>query len=171
MRRVETRRMKSYVALAITLVTISLAVTARAQSPEQAAEKKRKATSGELYETIARMDRATFDAFNEKNLERLMSMFTDDLEFYDDGSGVKNSAQTKDDFAKVFANVPDLQRELVAGSLEVYPLPGYGAIEVGEHRFCHNENGKQDCGVMKFSMVWRQTGETWKLARVLSYAH
>ena len=145
--------------------------TAESQSPEQAEAKKRKATSGELFETIVRMDRSVFEAFNEKNLERLMSMFTADLEFYDDGSGVKTFAQTKQDFAKVFADVPDLHRELVPGSLEVYPLPGYGAIEVGEHRFCHEENGKQDCGVMKFSMVWRQTGETWKLARVLSYAH
>jgi len=145
--------------------------TAESQSPEQAEAKKRKATSGELFETIVRMDRSVFEAFNEKNLERLMSMFTADLEFYDDGSGVKTFAQTKEDFVKVFADVPDLHRELVPGSLEVYPLPGYGAIEVGEHRFCHEENGKQDCGVMKFSMVWRQTGETWKLARVLSYAH
>ena len=145
--------------------------TADSQSPEQAEAKKRKATSGELFETIVRMDRSVFEAFNEKNLERLMSMFTADLEFYDDGSGVKTFAQTKEDFVKVFADVPDLHRELVPGSLEVYPLPGYGAIEVGEHRFCHEENGKQDCGVMKFSMVWRQTGETWKLARVLSYAH
>ena len=144
---------------------------AESQSPEQAEAKKRKATSGELFETIARMDRSVFEAFNEKNLERLMSMFTADLEFYDDGSGVKTFAQTKQDFVKVFADVPDLHRELVPGSLEVYPLPGYGAIEVGEHRFCHEENGKQDCGVMKFSMVWRQTDETWKLARVLSYAH
>jgi hypothetical protein len=48
------------------------------------------------------MDRSVFEAFNEKNLERLMSMFTADLEFYDDGSGVKTFAQTKDDFVKVF---------------------------------------------------------------------
>jgi len=65
----------------------------------------------------------------------------------------------------------DLRRELVPGSLEVYPLQGYGAIEVGAHRFCHEENGKRDCGTMKFSMVWRKVGEEWKLSRVLSYAH
>jgi hypothetical protein len=77
----------------------------------------------------------------------------------------------KEDFVDLFKNVPDLRRELVPGTLEVYPLKGYGAIEVGEHRFCHDEDGKQDCGTMKFSMVWRQTGATWKLSRVLSYAH
>ncbi len=54
-----------------------------AQDAEQAAAaaaKKKKATSGELFETIARMDAAVFDAFNAHDLDRLMAMFTDDLE-------------------------------------------------------------------------------------------
>ena len=163
--------MKRYVALGIAFLAIASQPTVRAQDAEQAAKKRQQATSGELYERIAKMDRAVFDAFNAHDLERLMAFFTDDLEFYDDGSGVKDHAASKEDFASVFKNVPDLHRELVPSTLEVYPLPGYGAIEVGEHRFCHQENGKQDCGVMKFSMVWRKTGETWKLSRVLSYAH
>lgn len=133
--------------------------------------RRKKATSGELFETIARMDAAVFDAFNAHDVERLMAMFTDDLEFYDDGGGLKDYKQSKGDFGKVFERVPDLHRELLRGTLEVYPLKGYGAIEVGEHRFCHEENGKQDCGITKFSMVWRQVGESWKLARVPSYAH
>jgi ketosteroid isomerase-like protein len=142
-----------------------------AQDAEQAAKKKQKATSGELYDTIARADLQVCDAFNAHDVDALMAMFTDDLEFYDDGSGVKDFERTKGDFTAVFENVPDLRRELMPGTLEVYPLQGYGAIELGEHRFCHEENGKRDCGIMKFSMVWRQIGQTWKLARVLSYAH
>jgi len=163
--------MKHSLAVSMILIALGFLSTTPAQDPEQPANKRQKATSGELYEAIARMDRALFDAFNRRDLDRLMAFFTDDLESYDDGSGVKDRAASKEDFARVFKNVPDLHRELVPRSLEVYPLPGYGAIEVGEHRFCHEENGKPDCGVMKFSMVWRQTGETWKLSRVLSYAH
>ena len=49
---------------------------------------------------IARLDRTVFDAFNAKNLEPLMSLFSADLEFYDDGSGVKSFAQTKQDSLK-----------------------------------------------------------------------
>ena len=149
----------------------------RAQDAEQAAAKKKRATSGELFETIARADAAIFDAFNAHDIDRLMAMFTDDLEFYDDGDGLNNFAKTKADFVKLFAGTPDIHRELLHETLEVYPLKGYGAIEVGEHRFCHEEKGdgsspaRADCGVMKFSMVWRQVGEKWKLARVLSYAH
>lgn len=164
----------------LTFVTILLAgaTAAFGQDAEQAAAKKKAATSGELFETIGRMDSAVFDAFNAHDVERLMSLFSDDLEFYDDGNGgPKGYRQVKEDFGKVFARIPDLHRELLRETLEVYPLKGYGAIEVGEHRFCHEEKGdgtgpaRSDCGVTKFSMVWRKTGGTWKLARVLSYAH
>jgi hypothetical protein len=34
------------------------------------------------------MDSAIFDAFNAHNVERLMTMFTDDLEFYHDTGGL-----------------------------------------------------------------------------------
>ena len=165
--------MKRCFAMTAILLAAALVLTAVAQDPEQAAQKKRKASSGELYEKVAALDAQVFAAFNAHDLEQLMAMFAEDLEFYDDGGsgGPKTHAQVKDGFTKVFGNVPDLKRELVPGTLEVYPLKGYGAIEVGAQRFCHEENGKPDCGVTKFSMVWRQTGETWKLARVLSYAH
>ena len=151
-------------------ILLAASVTISAQDAQQAAKKK--ATSGELFETIARMDAAVFDAFNAHDVARLMAMFTDDLEFYDDGGGrPKGAAQVKEDFGKMFTRVPDLHRELLPETLEIYPLTGYGAIEVGEHRFCHEENGKADCGITKFSMVWRQVGDTWKLSRVLSYGH
>jgi ketosteroid isomerase-like protein len=158
-------------------ILLVVGVPVRAQDVEQAAAKKKRASSGELFETIARADAAVFEAFNAHDIERLMAMFTDDLEFYDDGDGLNDYAKTKADFVKLFAGTPDIRRELLKETLEVYPLKGYGAIEVGEHRFCHEEKGdgaraaRMDCGVMKFSMVWRQAGEKWKLARVLSYAH
>jgi hypothetical protein len=72
---------------------------------------------------------------------------------------------------------PDIRRDLVKGSLEVYPIKDHGAIEIGEHRFCHEENGKgasparTDCGTFKFAMVWRKSGESWKSSRVISHGH
>jgi ketosteroid isomerase-like protein len=164
--------MKQLFLLLTILLVASATIFAQEAEQQAAAKKKEKATSGELFETIARMDAAVFDAFNAHDVTRLMAMFTDDLEFYDDGDGgPKGAAQVKEDFEKLFARVPDLHRELVSGTMEVYPLTGYGAIEVGEHRFCHEENGNADCGTTKFSMVWRQVGDKWKLSRVLSYAH
>jgi hypothetical protein len=111
-----------------------------------------------------------------------MSIFScrclpDDLEFYQDNDGRKNHQQTTADFRKLFTNVPDIKRELMKEALEVYPIKDYGAIEIGTHRFCHQEKGENgspprtDCGAFKFAMVWRKEGDTWKISRVLSYGH
>jgi ketosteroid isomerase-like protein len=151
------------------LIVIAVSISARAEEPK-AAEKKT-ANSGELFETIARLDSEIFGAFNAHDVDRLMSLFTDDLEFYHDTGGLGNYRQNAESFKKMFASTPDIRRDLVKGSLEVYPVKDYGAMEIGEHRFCHKENGKDDCGTFKFAMVWRKTGESWKISRVLSYGH
>ena len=117
------------------------------------------------------MDSAVFDAFNAHDAERLMTMFTDDLEFYHDTGGLTDYRQSAESFKKMFAGTPDIRRDLVKGSLEVYPVKDYGAMEIGEHRFCHKENGKDDCGTFKFAMIWRKAGDSWKISRVLSYGH
>ena len=136
-----------------------------------AADKSTPTPSSELKETIAKMDTAMFDAFNAHDVDRLMTLFTDDLEFYHDKGGLTNYEQTGANFKKLFANVPDIRRELVPGTLEVYPIKDYGAIEVGAHRFCHQEEGKEDCGTFRFLHIWRKTGESWKVSRVASYGH
>jgi ketosteroid isomerase-like protein len=124
-----------------------------------------------LFETIANMDAKLFDAFNAHKIDAMMAMFADDLEFYQDNDGVSNYQQTKNDFTKMLASVPDIRRELNKSSLEVYRIKDYGAIEVGVHRFCHTEDGKEECGSFKFVHIWRRAGDSWKLARVISYGH
>ena len=154
-----------------TAILIAASLSAFGQAADEKAAKEKAARSGELFETIARLDGAIFDAFNAHDVGRLMSMFTDDLEFYQDNDGLKNHQQSTDDFKKLFAGVPDIHRDLVKESLEVYPIKDYGALEIGEHQFCHGENGKDDCGVFKFAMIWRKTGDSWKISRVISYGH
>jgi ketosteroid isomerase-like protein len=127
--------------------------------------------SRELFATIARADAKLFEAFNLHNVAEVMTMFSDDLEFYHDTGGVTNYEQTRGNFVKMFGSVPDITRALVDGTLEVYPIKDYGAIEIGEHRFCHTENGKEECGSFKFVHVWHKKGETWKISRVISYGH
>jgi hypothetical protein len=71
----------------------------------------------------------------------------------------------------MFGNATDIRRDLVRGSIEVYPIKDYGAIEIGQHRFCHKENAKEECGTFKFAMVWRKSDGLWRISRVLSYGH
>ena len=146
-----------------------LAAVVRANAQQPASDKNGR--SGELFDAISRMDGVLFGAFNAHDAERLMSMFTDDLEFFHDSGRLTGFRETGENFKKLFGNTPDIRRNLVPGSMEVYPIKNYGAIQLGEHRFCHQENGKDDCGTFKFAMVWRKSGDTWKISRVLSYGH
>jgi ketosteroid isomerase-like protein len=125
----------------------------------------------QLRDAIARMDSILFDAFNAHNTDALMAMFTADLEFYQDNDGLKNYEQCAGDFKKLFSSNTEIRRELVKDTLEVYPVKDYGAIEIGLHRFCHKEQGKIECASFKFVMIWRKSGTTWKVSRVVSYGH
>ena len=147
------------------MIAATISAIGQSPAPSQLSE------SHELFETIVRMDAQLFDAFNAHNLDAMMAMFADDLEFYQDNDGVSNYQQSKNDFTKMLASVPDIRRELVKGSLEVYPIKDYGAIEIGIHRFCHKEHGKEECGSFKFVHVWRKIGSSWKISRIISYGH
>ncbi|MES1214787.1 MAG: nuclear transport factor 2 family protein [Bacteroidota bacterium] len=125
----------------------------------------------DLYKEIAHLDSVLFNAFNSRNIDLFKNLFTEDLEFYHDKGGLTNYEHTID-FLKTTATANNqLRRELVNGSLEVYPIPGYGAMEIGSHTFCHLENGKQDCGTFKFVHIWQKKNNEWKISRVVSYGH
>jgi uncharacterized protein DUF4440 len=129
--------------------------------------------SQELFAEIAHMDSVMFAAFNARDLDKLMSTFDSSLEFYHDLGGVTNYEQNKINFAGAFERnkTTGLRRDLVPGTLEVYPIKDYGAIETGLHRFCHDENGKPDCGTFKFLHIWQKKNGQWKVTRVASYDH
>ena len=124
-----------------------------------------------LYKEIASMDSILFNAFNARDTSKFKSMFADDLEFYHDKGGLSGYAETISFMRSVAKENNGLRRDLVKGSLEVYPVPGYGAMEIGNHTFCHMENGKQDCGTFRFVHIWQQKNGTWKITRVVSYGH
>jgi|SRR5688572_4603228 len=124
-----------------------------------------------LYQEIAHMDSVVFNAFNSRDVEKFKSLFAGDLEFYHDKGGLTNYDHTIEFMKTTAKNNDQLRRELVKGSLEVYPIPGYGAMQIGAHTFCHIENGKQQCGTFKFVHVWQKKNGEWKITRVISYGH
>ena len=135
------------------------------------AVKKHSGDAGELYSTIAHMDSVLFNAFNSRDVEKLNTLFTEDLEFYHDLGGLTNYIQNMEAFKKTAEKNNDLKRELIPGTLEVYPVKDFGAMQIGEHRFCHTENGKPDCGTFKFVHIWKRINNEWKISRVVSYGH
>ena len=127
--------------------------------------------SQELYNEIKRMDAALSDAFDSHDINKLKALFAEDLEFYQDNEGLDRYEQAMKDFETLFAQDNKMRRKLVEGSLEVYPIKDYGAIEIGSHQFCHLEKGKDECGTFRFVHLWRRGDGAWKISRVVSYAH
>ena len=123
---------------------------------------------GTLHNEIAAMDTALFDAVNTRNLEKLKTMFTSDLEFYHDKGGLTNYEQNLEASRKNFASGRRIRRDLV--EMKVYPVPDHGAIQTGQHRFCDLARA-DDCSVYKFVHVWKRTPDGFKLARVMSFDH
>ena len=138
------------------LILILLAAMVMAGLRTNAQSNQHTPGNQELYQEIAKQDSLLFNAFNTRDIELFKTMFTEDLEFYHDKGGLTGYDHTIN-FLKTTAQANNqLKRELVKGSLEVYPIPGYGAMEIGMHRFCHLENGKQDCGTFKFVHIWQK---------------
>ena len=127
--------------------------------------------SNSLYNEIAHMDSILFNAYNAHSINEMLNFFTKDLEFYHDTGGLISYDNVRDNSNQLFAQNNKIRRDLISGSLEVYPIKNYGAIEIGSHRFCHDEKGKQDCGTFKFVHVWKKENGDWKISRVVSYDH
>ena len=129
------------------------------------------ATSDELFQTIARLDKQVFDAIDRCDMQTEASFWADEAEFYHDKNGLMvGGPQIVDAIKNNLCG--KVKRELVPGTLEVYPLAGYGAVEIGVHRFLHP--WEQDHGVVgeaKFIHVWRYKDGMWKITRVISIDH
>ena len=127
--------------------------------------------SDPLYATISGLDTSFFDAYNHCDLAKLGAMVSDDLEFYHDQTGLSVGRQSLIDGVK--NNIcGKVQRELVTGSLEVYPLKSYGAVEIGVHRFHHPGSlGPDAVGEAKFVMLWQVKDGVWRITRVISFNH
>jgi hypothetical protein len=122
----------------------------------------------ELTRAVTALDKQLFDAYNTCNIEKLGTLVVDDLEFYHDKTGLTVGKKPFLDAIKM--NIcGKVTRELVPGSLEVYPLHGYGAVEIGVHRFHHP--GDSDVGEAKFVTLWQYKDGAWKVTRVISYDH
>jgi uncharacterized protein DUF4440 len=115
--------------IASCLLTLGLAAQlSRAESPPEP-------SAAELQRTVAALDTRLFAAYNHCDLETLAALVAEDLEFYHDKTGLSRGRAPF--IAAIKSNIcGKVHRDLVAGSLEVYPLHGYGAVEIGTHVFC-----------------------------------
>ena len=155
----------------IAFVFVLAAATAWAATPAMPANTK--AAEDPLVTTVSKLDAALFDSFNHcaspEQLQKHADFFDPDVEFYHDKGGVTWSR--RDYIANTKNNVcGKFRRELIAGSLQIFPIKDYGAIEQGRQKFCWLESGK--CfGEAQFLILWRHLDNRWVVTRVFSYGH
>jgi uncharacterized protein DUF4440 len=125
----------------------------------------------ELDKAIASLDAALFDSYNRCDLEKFSSFFANEVEFYHDQGGVTLGKEKLTDSIK--NNIcGKVTRELVPGTLQVYYMKGYGAVEMGVHRFHHTgHEDTEPVGEGKFINLWQYKDGTWKITRAISYDH
>jgi hypothetical protein len=135
-----------------------------------------------LTEAIAARDAEFFELFFQGcDPARARTMLADDIEMYHDKDGFvwRGADDVVADYSKSCEerkkpNAWRSRRELVRSSLRVDPVPGYGAIEDGDHLFYERKgNGPERlAGRAHFTQLWSLGADgVWRLARIFSFAH
>jgi len=133
-----------------------------------------------LTAAIAGRDAELFSVmFDRCEPEALADIVTADFEFYHDKGGrVAGREAFVADYrtgceAKKAPDAWRSRRVLVADTLRVYPIPGYGAVEEGTHLFYERQGDGPESlvGRARFSIVWTLEDGRWRAGRALSIDH
>jgi hypothetical protein len=122
-----------------------------------------------LYDTIVHLDSLLFAYYNtcSVNLDKHSAFYADTLEFYHDNGGLTKSK--KDVVEGIRKNVcGKVTRELIPGSIEVYEIPGFGAIEMGVHQFRNKEEPDAKPHPARFMIFWQWRNNEFKITKVVS---
>jgi hypothetical protein len=121
-----------------------------------------------LYDSIVAMDKLWEDAYNHCKMDVMEAIISEDLEFYHDQGGLLTSKQKLNEALQ--QNIcGKVNRKLKPGSVEVYPIKGYGAVEMGMHGFYNSkEKIPNDIHYAKFVHIWKREIGTWRITRVIS---
>ncbi|HEY4110585.1 nuclear transport factor 2 family protein [Puia sp.] len=140
------------------LVSLAASVTAHAQTLPK---------SQDLYNAIVHMDSVYFNAYNSCDMEKQAAIYADSIEFYHDGSGLETSKKAL--LAAIKENIcGKVTRVLVKGSIEVHPIPNFGAVEIGLHQFVNHAENNSLSKPDKFIVIWRLRKGQWQITRVIS---
>ncbi|AXT51679.1 nuclear transport factor 2 family protein [Aquimarina sp. BL5] len=117
---------------------------------------------------IRKMDSLLFQVgFNGCNKEVFKTILTEDIEFYDDRSGLNTSlekelASFNDKCSKPFS----VTRRLVSHT--IHALGDYGALQKGTHNFYVDDKKVETA---KFITIWERKDTIWIVKRAISYDH
>jgi CubicO group peptidase (beta-lactamase class C family) len=126
-----------------------------------------------LRDQILDADRQLFDAYNTCNIVPFSRSLAPDLEFFHDTTGLTGHDWNVTALERRCGESTKYHRVLDEQSVQIFPVPGYGALELGTHRFYESSaDGSEKLDATPgFANVWKKTADGWKLTRVLSYGH
>jgi len=152
----------------IIALTLSVLIFACNDTRQLNANRAYSPDSKELYNSIVHMDSVLFGAYNTCDLPTMTDCFSENIEFYHDKGGLMTNKDSI--MAATKRNIcGKVTRVLIKGSIEVYPIAGYGAIEMGRHYFINNQEPPNDHpSIGKFVHTWKNENGKWRLTRVIS---
>lgn len=159
---------KSVFKLCIFLISSTLVSCSTFQPSKENITKEYVPDNTDLYKEIVAMDAEFFNAYNRCDMKRQEEIYSDSIEFFHDQGGLMTSK--KDILEATEKNIcGKVTRHLVSGSIEVYPIKGFGAIEFGKHTFKNNEESADTPSqIGKFVIFWAKIDANWKITKVVS---
>ena len=120
-----------------------------------------------LYNTIMELDKTYFTAYNDCDMKTQSEFYDEDIEFYHDMGGL---ATDKAELLKsIEKNIcGKVTRTLIEESVEVHPIKGFGAVQIGMHKFYNNLEPNAISKPTKFIVIWKNTDTKWLMSRVIS---
>jgi len=126
-----------------------------------------KPSDTKLHAEILKMDTKYFNAYNSCDMKTQADIYDEDLEFFHDKGGLMTS---KSDLLKSLEKniCGKVTRTLIKGSVEVYPIKDYGAVQIGYHKFFNKEEPNAKSVPSKFIVIWKNKNNSWKITKVIS---
>ena len=153
--------------LAILFLIISFISCKTGPGKKSTQEREYTPIDKKIFEEIKAMDKVFFDAYNNCDLEKQALIYSDNIEFFHDKGGLMTSKKEIIEGTK--RNIcGKVTRELIDGSLEVYPINNYGAVQIGYHKFYNNQEPNTESIPSKFITMWHNENGDWKMAKVIS---
>lgn len=125
------------------------------------------AVDSKLYDEIVQMDTKFFNAYNTCDIKTQAEILSDNIEFFHDITGLSTS---KNDILEATkTNICNkVTRTLIKGSIEVYPIQNYGAVEIGYHKFHNKLEPNAKSVPSKFIAIWKKENNNWIMTKVIS---
>ncbi len=153
----------------LVLVTLLVFLGVSLLNHVEAQEYKFQPRDQKLYDTIVHLDSVFFSYYNtcNVNLDKHSAFYADTLDFYHDNGGLSSKKQEVVEGIRKYV-CGKVTRNLVPGSIEVYWIPGFGAIEMGLHSFYNKEEPNAPSHPSRFIIFWQYKNKEFKITKVIS---